>query len=139
MACVHQELAPSGGARASSARAPGPVCDALPPGRDTFILEISVMPPLPKICPKTVSAPEGGSLSAERAFAKKFSGVGEDSAVVASAGTSTYGSAATGRGGARAGALPASGQPPANLSGTPIQNRSEEHTSELQSLRHLVC
>src|SRR5262245_51439671 len=39
------------------------------------------MPPLPKTCPKTVSAsPKGGSLSAERAFAKKFSGAGEHTA-----------------------------------------------------------
>src|SRR5205814_9754790 len=27
----------------------------------------------------------------------------------------------------------------AELNGIPVANRSEEHTSELQSLRHLVC
>jgi hypothetical protein len=30
------------------------------------------MPPLPKTCPKTVSAPEGGSLSAEAFLQKNF-------------------------------------------------------------------
>jgi putative tryptophan/tyrosine transport system substrate-binding protein len=56
------------------------------------------MPPLPKTCPKTVSAPKRGSLSVKDVFEKKFSGAGGGSAVGASA--STYGSAATGRGGA---------------------------------------
>jgi hypothetical protein len=46
-------------------RAPGqslqtPVCDALdPPIGGTFLLEISVMPPLPKTCPKMVPSHKG--------------------------------------------------------------------------------
>jgi len=77
------------------------ICDALdPPVGGTFHFEISVMPPLTKTCPKMVLPLEGGSFLTEAIFEKKFSGAGEDSAVGASA--STYGSAATGRGSARA-------------------------------------
>jgi hypothetical protein len=39
------------------------------------------MPPLLKTCPKTVSAPEAGGLSAEGDFAKDFQVQGEDSAI----------------------------------------------------------
>jgi hypothetical protein len=78
------------------------ICDALGPLGGTFVLGISLMPPLPKTCPKTISAPQKGvAFLTEDVFEKKeFSGAGEGSAVGASA--STYGSAATGRGSARA-------------------------------------
>ena len=33
------------------------ICDALGPLGGTFVLGISLMPPLPKTCPKTISAP----------------------------------------------------------------------------------
>ena len=57
-----------------------------PPGRGTFLLEISVMPPLPKTCPKMVSAPQKGvAFLTEDVFEKKFSVAGKDSAVRASA------------------------------------------------------
>src|SRR5215831_1605133 len=42
-----------------------------PPGRGTFLLEISVMPPLPKTCPKMVSAPRKGLAFLTEAFLKK--------------------------------------------------------------------
>jgi hypothetical protein len=38
------------------------------------------MPPLPKTCPKMVPSHKGGSLCVKDAFAKKFFGVGRDSA-----------------------------------------------------------
>ena len=46
------------------------ICDALdPPVGGTFHFENLVMPPLPKTCPKMVSAPlKGGSLSDGRRF-----------------------------------------------------------------------
>jgi hypothetical protein len=44
------------------------------------------MPPLPKTCPKTVSAPKKGvAFLTEVVFEKKFQVPGEDSAVSASA------------------------------------------------------
>ena len=36
------------------------ICDALGPLGGTFVLGISLMPPLPKTCPKMVSAPQKG-------------------------------------------------------------------------------
>jgi hypothetical protein len=54
------------------------ICDALdPPVGGTFLLELSVMPPLPKTCPKMVSAHKGGSLCVKDVFAKKFLVPGE--------------------------------------------------------------
>ena len=49
-----------------------------PPGRGDFWTLKLLMPPLPKTCPKTVSAPERGSRSVEGVFGKKISGAGED-------------------------------------------------------------
>ena len=47
----------------------------------TFHFEILVMPPLTKTCSKMVLPIKGGSLCVKNAFAKKFFGVGRDSAV----------------------------------------------------------
>ena len=55
----------------------------------TFVLGISLMPPLPKTCPKMVSALQKGvAFLTEDVLEKKFSGAGEDSAVGASASAS---------------------------------------------------
>jgi hypothetical protein len=52
----------------------------------TFVLGISLMPPLPKTCPKMVSAPQKGvAFLTEDVFEKRFSVAGKDSAVGASA------------------------------------------------------
>ena len=62
------------------------ICDALGPRRGTFVLGISLMPPLPKTCPKMVSAPQKGvAFLTEDVFEKRFSVAGKDSAVRASA------------------------------------------------------
>ena len=51
-----------------------------------FVLGISLMPPLPKTCPKMVSAPQKGvAFLTKDVFEKKFSVAGKDSAVGASA------------------------------------------------------
>src|SRR5262245_60849279 len=47
--------------------------DALGPRRGTFVLGISLMPPLPKTCPKMVSAPQKGvAFLTEDVFEKNF-------------------------------------------------------------------
>src|SRR5262245_51809871 len=51
-----------------------------PPGRGTFHFENLLMPPLTKTCPKMVLSHKGGSLCVKDVFAKKFFGVGRDSA-----------------------------------------------------------
>ena len=51
----------------------------------TFVLGISLMPPLPKTCPKMVLSHKGGSLCVKDGFEKRFSVAGKDSAVGASA------------------------------------------------------
>ena len=48
-------------------------------------MEISVMPHLPKTCPKMVLPIKGVAFLTEDVFEKKISGAGEDSAVGASA------------------------------------------------------
>jgi hypothetical protein len=52
-----------------------------PPVGGLLGFESCLMPPLAKICPKTVCPKKGGSLSVEGVFAKKNSGAGEDCAV----------------------------------------------------------
>src|SRR5215831_2459064 len=51
-----------------------------PPVGGTFHFENLLMPPLPNTCPKMVLSDKGGSLCVKDAFAKKFFGVGRDSA-----------------------------------------------------------
>jgi hypothetical protein len=52
------------------------------PGRGTFWILKIAHAPSPKNLPKNGFCPrKGGSLSVEGVFAKKFSGVGEDSAI----------------------------------------------------------
>src|SRR5262249_21305114 len=51
-----------------------------PPVGGTFHFENLIMPPLTKTCPKMVLSHKGGSLCVKDAFAKKFFGVGRDSA-----------------------------------------------------------
>src|SRR5215471_21077110 len=62
-------------------------CRALdPPVGGTFVLGISLMLPLPKTCPKMVSAPQKGvAFLTKDVLEKKFSVAGKDSAVGASA------------------------------------------------------
>jgi hypothetical protein len=72
-----------------------------PPGRGDFCFGDFTHAPSPENLPKNGFCPKKGvAFLTEDVFEKKFSGAGEDSAVGASA--STYGSAATGRGSARA-------------------------------------
>jgi hypothetical protein len=69
-----------------------------PPVGGIFVLEISLMPPLPKICPKTVCPKKGVAFLTEDVFEKNFQ-VRERIPPAALA-PATYGSAATGRGSA---------------------------------------
>src|SRR5215831_5679567 len=60
---------------------PAACCGALaPPVGGTFHFEILFMAPLTKTCPKMVLSHKGGSLCVKDVFAKKFFGVGRDSA-----------------------------------------------------------
>src|SRR6516165_3875694 len=69
-----------GGAMSKGRAAPSPrsvpskvICDALGPLGGTFVLGISLMPPLPKTCPKMVSAPQKGvAFLTETVFEKKL-------------------------------------------------------------------
>src|SRR5262249_62250887 len=58
----------------------GPAYGNGPPVGGTFHFEYLIMPPLTKTYPKMVLSDKGGSLCVKDVFAKKFFGVGRDSA-----------------------------------------------------------